>query len=316
MNNSNIEEIIKHQPDFRKVIIRQLFCYLSNPGRFSILVTGRNGTGKMHWVNALYEKLDEKPDCWEKVVQINSQICNSWDLPQWEDKFIEANNGILAIRDVELLDSNSQAVLFEFLSTKKGGLYGLNEKKYKVRVLFTSSLHLETLKEGLSGTKSALLSKFFDRISQLVVYFPSFHEYQSSALSDFVSVWNELEFPKKDRPNEIENWLEQNKSNFFGNFRDLQKLAINWRQYQIMGYNGIEMQKVIEIEFFRSLYFPDQSPELGSSFFVDTSLDYYTQIEVGFRKFVKSLAIAKYGKLIKAPNKKPFGVPYRSMEGW
>lgn len=316
VNYSNIEEIIKRQPDYRKDVIRQLFCYLSNPGRFSILLTGKNGTGKMHWVNKLFDEIEEKPEYWKKIVQINSQICNTWDLDQWENKFIEANKGILVIRDVELLDTKSQAIVFEFLSTKKGGLYGLNEKLYEIRILFTSTIHLETLKEGFSGVGAILGSKFFDRISQLVLYFPSFHENTSSVLSDFVSVWTALDFPKGHVPKEIESWLEENGSKFFGNFRDLQKLAINWRQYQLMGYNGDRILKIIEIDFFKSLYFPDQSPDLGKTFFVDTSQDYYTVIEKDFRKFVKRLANKQFGKLINAPNKKPFGVPYRSMEGW
>ena len=269
----------------------------------------------MYWINRLFNELDEKPACWESVSQINSRIGNMWKDVEWEEKLREANNGILVIRDVEHLTLETQSLLFEFLSTTKGGLYGLKEKVFTIRIVFTSTLPIEKLKKISLGENATLTPKFFDRISQMVSTLPSFAENKDSILSDFIATWKEMDFPLDKRPKEIESWLENHSQKFHGNFRDLQKIAINCRQYQLMDYDRHSIERQLHHDFFQSLYFPDQTQDSGTSFIVNTDEPYHN-IDKNFKKFIKALAIKKYGKLNKAPDNKPFGMSYRTMEAW
>ncbi len=231
----------------------------------------------------------------------------------WETMFESANGKLLVIEEVEELSKATQALLFEFLSTTNG-LYGLKEKKFNCRIVFTSSLHIRSLRDS----QDFLLNKFFDRISQFVVKFPGYADKNISIWDDFVLTWAKMNFPKKDLPKRtLEEWLRTNSHRFHGNFRDLDKIAINWRNSQI-NFNKTETEilKDVENDFFELYHFPEHNSENVNAFYVDDKMDYYKEIKPLFEKFVKEVARRKYGKLSKAKDGKPLGVHYRTMERW
>jgi predicted AAA+ superfamily ATPase len=299
------------QAEFRKTPIEDLIGYLHNPGRFSVLVLGARGTGKTHWLNEI-SKENKQSDCLSGIISINGWIAKNADERYWEERFKEAENKLLVIDEVEELSKATQAILFEFLSTSNGK-YGWSEKKYQCRIVFTSSYEIKTLRDS----EEYLLHKFFDRISQLVVYFPSFTEKNGSIWNDFQATWTKMDFPESEMPdNNFKNWLESNSHKFHGNFRDLDKLAINWRNYLLKGVSKKDTLGKVSEDFFSLYHFPEHKSENQNAFFLHEDMDYYGDIQPKFKKFVKEFAKRKYGKLSKAPNGKPLGVPYRTMEGW
>lgn len=309
---SSFSDILQNQPRFRAELIQKLFNYLTDPGRFAILLLGERGTGKSHWINEISKGCGHL-DCLKEVITISGVLAKNTDAFFWERTFESANEKILVIEEVEELSKATQALLFEFLSTTNG-LYGLKEKRFKCRIVFTSSLHIRTLRDS----QDYLLNKFFDRISQFVVTFPGYGDKNLSIWDDFVLTWAKMNFPKKELPKRIlEDWLRANSHRFHGNFRDLDKIAINWRNSQInFKKTETELLKDVENDFFELYHFPEHNSENPNAFYVDENMDYYKEIKPLFEKFVKEIARKKYGKLSKAKNGKPLGVHYRTMERW
>ena len=216
------------------------------------------------------------------------------------------------IDEVEELSKQTQAILFEFLSTSNGK-YGWKEKKHQCRIVFVSSFEIKTLRDN----EEYLLHKFFDRISQLVVAFPSYAEKNISIWEDFVTTWKKMDFPQDKLPkDELEGWLQEHSHKFHGNFRDLDKLAINWCNYQLCGLKEKDILGRVSKDFFSLYHFPEHKSENKNAFYIKENMDFYNEIQPMFLKFIKSFAKSKYGKLSKAPDGKPLGVPYRTMERW
>ena len=310
-NKNKLTSFYDNQPDFRKEILETLYGYLLNPGRFSILILGSRGTGKSHWLNEI-SKHNRKQDCLADIISVNGWIAKDADEKFWEEKFTEANDKLLVIDEVEELSKQTQAILFEFLSTSNGK-YGWKEKKHQCRIVFTSTNEIKTLRDN----ENVLLNKFFDRISQLVVAFPSYSEKNISIWNDFVATWDKMIFPKDKIPKaELESWLKGHSHKFHGNFRDLDKLAINWRNYQLVGVKEEEILGMVSKDFFSFYHFPEHKSENQNAFYIKENMDFYNEIQPVFLKFVKEFAKAKYGKLSKAPDGKPLGVNYRTMERW
>lgn len=307
----NKKPIWENQPDFRKEILETLFGFLQNPGRFSILLLGARGTGKLYWLGEIVKHYNDK-DCLSDIIAVNGLIAKDTDENFWEQKFAEANNKLLIVDEVEELSKRTQAILFECLSTNNGK-YGWKEKRHECRIVFTSTNEITTLRDS----ENVLLNKFFDRISQLVVAFPSFSEKNISIWDDFKATWSKMIFPKDKLPKkDLEDWLKTHSHKFHGNFRDLDKIAINWRNYQLAGVNEKEILGKVSKDFFSLYHFPEHKSENKNAFYIKENLDFYNEIQPMFLKFVKEFAKAKYGKLSKAPEGKPLGVPYRTMERW
>jgi hypothetical protein len=310
-NKLTFKSFYDKQPDFRKDILNNLFSVLTNPGRFSILLLGARGTGKSHWLNE-FSKHCGKLDCLSGIVTVNGWVAQNSDKKYWEEKFNEADNKLLVIDEVEELSRPTQAILFEFLSTLNGK-YGWKDKKFTCRVVFTSTCDIKTLRDD----ENRLLHKFFDRISQLVIRFPSYSEMNSSSWEDFIATWKKMNYPEKKMPKgQIKEWINSTSHKFYGNFRDLDKLAINWRNHQLKGVEETEILGKVSEDFFSLYHFPEHKSENENAFFIYENMDFFRDIQPQFRKFVKDFAKRKYGKLSKAPNGKPLGVSYRTMEGW
>lgn len=295
------------QPDYRKEPIEELIFFLKNPGRFSILVLGARGTGKTHWINKIAEQYKSE-DCLSKVVSINGLIAKDKMEEYWEEKLKEADNGLLVINEVEDLSKQAQSILFEMLSTSDGK-YGFKEKKYQCRLVFTSTYDIKTLRD----TEEHLLHYFFDRISQLVTIFPSFMDKDGNIWKDFLATWNKMNFPKNDIPKDLKTWIEINSMKFHGNFRDLDKLAINWRNYQLKGVKETDIQSKVTEDFHAIYHFPEHKSELSDAFYIDNSLNWDDNLKK-FRRQYKQWIISQYGTLRKGEKKA--GISYRTMERW
>lgn len=299
---------LKNEPKQRKNAIEDLISFLTNPGRFSILVLGDRGTGKSHWIKKIALHYKEK-DCLGKIVSINSLTINDKTEDYWDVKFKEADQGLLVIKDVEKLNNQTQAMLFEFLSTTNGK-YGLNEKNFTCRIIFTSTFSIETLRD----TEEFLSHYFFDRIAQLVTRFPSFSETDRSIWNDFKTTWDKMEFPKEDFPNNFQSWIESNSQKLHGNFRDLDKLAINWRNYQLRkGFNDDDILKKVTSDFTSYFHFPEHKSELNDNYYIKENIDWNDNLN-NFRLVYKNWIKNKYGSLRKG--EKFAKVSHRTMERW
>lgn len=328
MNNSvkKEEKPWDNEPKYRKDTIEELLGFLKNPGFFSILLLGSRGTGKSYWLSEIIKylsvestKTEQKSDIEQvtinnkyNIITVNALISKNTDKDYWEAVFKKADNGFLVIDDVEELSKETQAILFEYLSTTNGK-YGLEEKKYSCRIIFTSSLDIKSLRDN----QRYLLNKFYDRISQLVTRFPSFSEFNSNIWKDFKKTWDKMAFKENKVPNTLKIWMEGNSHKFHGNFRDLDKLAINWNNCKLIGMNDEDTFEKVTNDFFKLFHFPEHKSENEDAFplNIDTD-DNYTEIMKNFKAHLKAFAKRKYGKLSKAKDGKPLGVSYRTMEAW
>ncbi len=229
----------------------------------------------------------------------------------WEKLFILANNGLLIVDEVEKLDKLAQEILFLAMETGAGGKFGFSKKKYTIRIAFTSTLDVTSLRDS----EKYLMHKFFDRIAQLIVKFPSYQEHQPLIENDFLATWNKMRFPPEGFPDKNAlNWLSEIAEKLHGNFRDLDKIAINWRNLQLSKVDEEKILKKVKEEFEKYYHFPEHKPETENAFLIDTDMDYTKQILPGLRSFVKEYALRLNNGNIKG--KKPFGVSYRTMEKW
>lgn len=227
-----------------------LGCYLNNPANaFSILILGERGTGKTRGVKKIAEELKKK------VVVINCASFSDDTMAESElfghkkgaftgaieekaGLFEEAKNGILFFDEIHNLSSRVQEKLMTALQTESSGV---NKGKFCIRRLgdnkdnhvefrpvFASNLTLPELKEKI-------LPDFYDRISQLVLEFPSIHQSKLNVNDEFKKVWEEMQFQEHNTPPRLKkfrNWL--NRIPLEGNYRTLQSIAINWHQGMLM----------------------------------------------------------------------------------
>ena len=233
--------------------INQLESYLSNPGRFAVLILGERGVGKTKWVQ-------EK--CKEKLVIANCASFSDDTMAESElfgyrkgaftdakeDKiglFEEADNGSLFFDEVHNLSPRVQEKIITALQTEskdpnKGKFrirkVGETKSRYvTVRPIFASNLPLKKLREKL-------LPDLYDRISQLVIEIPTIQESKTPIFKAFLDVWKGMQF--KEHPElpdlpEFEKWLK--KIHLEGNYRTLQNMAINWHQGRLMEFNEDEV---------------------------------------------------------------------------
>ena len=104
----------------------------------------------------------------------------------WQQQFERAHNGVLLIDRIDALSKDAQQLLFDGMATQNGMFgYGAPEQKsYNVRVVAVSSRSVEDLRDR----QYILGDRFFDRIAQLVVAFPSFKARQAGIAADFKKV--------------------------------------------------------------------------------------------------------------------------------
>jgi DNA-binding NtrC family response regulator len=299
---------MKH-PKKRQESIDLLDSYLKNPGRFIITVFGSRGTGKTHWLDELIKakinKLKkDKPQC----LVLKAHMCKA-TIEFWEDVLRRTSNGYLVLDEIEQFKEH-QDLLFEAFSTTDGN-FGLVEKKYPVRVICTSSMDVSRFRNHAP----ILELKFYDRISQLVVKFPDLKQTQSNVWNDFEATWKKMEFPLKSRPNEsFRRWLESNVDRLHGNFRDLDKLAINYFHFIQNSQSAEKAQEITLKQFDEYNSFPESAKKIEEGIYFQTGIKYDDYL-MSLRKKLKEWALdnAEGDMLVAA---EALGVSHRTMERW
>lgn len=277
MNTKFLDEI-KDQHPLRIDALKKLYHFMSNPGRFSVLVIGERGTGKSRWIKQISEALKE-----EKILYTNKFIeasCASFNNDNAEaDIFgyepnaftganikghngllMQADKGVLFLDEVHHLDDRVKSKLLTALQTvgsgKEKGKFSFrrmmgDEIKYvEVRPIFGSNRTISELKND------TLLPDFYDRIAQLVIKLPSISETRDTIKTDFLLVWEGMQFHKSKGYERIEQpkleaffkWLSQLPLD--GNFRDLQTISILWMTYWKTIFNPTSSKKINENEIF------------------------------------------------------------------
>jgi hypothetical protein len=304
------ESTIEEQTVQRRAAINKLKGFLMNPGRFSILVLGLRGTGKTHWIKEICENCKNE-DCLSGLVIVNCPNIEVGDLKFWDSKFKEAHKKVLLIEDVDQLSKLEQEFLFSGLSTGLGAKYGFDSKSDEFRIVFTSTKDIETLRIN----EEILSHKFFDRISQLVVKFPSFTEANREIWNDFKATWKKMHFQFNNKlpGNELKEWLNIDGHKLHGQFRDLDKIAINWHNYRLIGENENQILSKVKKDFEDFLHYPEHKSELPSTFYINSSLKFDDNLK-NFRRQFKEWVKSKHGSLKKG--EEHVGVSHRTMERW
>jgi hypothetical protein len=304
----------------RKEAFEKLKIFLANPGRFCLIVLGNRGTGKHYAIEKVFEEIKTTNNtelCLEGIVfeEPKNIPNNEKEIDELLAKF---QYKTLVIEDVEELTSEQESMLFKVLSTTDGS-FGINNK-FKIRMVFTSNKDADLLRED----GRYLTGNFWDRISQLIVEFPSYKHESESIVHDFKETWDKMKFeeipeyvslaglPKNVH---LEKFLEDNADKFDGGFRDLDKLACMYFNYRIFHYRdkrriNEDIEKKV-VESIKSDFFTKS--QLQGSSGNDESI---FQIRPGFKmdkllgQFkiqVRNWAKKEYGTIKKAEEKLGLG---------
>jgi len=298
-----MNSLLDVQPERRKSIILKLKSFMSNPGYFPILLLGERGTGKSFWIKNLISNK-------QHIVFLNAFLSEETEA-FWINQYKKADNGFLVINEVERLSPKSQELLFQSMITENGK-YGFSEKVYNIRLIFTSVFNISSLNK----TEEYLSHKFFDRISQLVVKFKSFQEFSANIENDFIETWEKFNFAEKKAipKGSIIKWLKENADRkLSGNFRDLDKLCINWHNYRLMNYKEDEIFKIIIDDFLQYLKYPEHKTELHNEFIFSKEYK-HDEIMKLFKQKYKIWAKREFGTLKEAGDF--LGISHRTMERW
>ncbi|PKG52336.1 sigma 54-interacting transcriptional regulator [Olleya sp. 1-3] len=312
-NDMDFDSLIENENRQRKQAITKLNAYLTNPGRFSILVLGFRGTGKAHWLTELQKLHKESHLNLNSITLINALKTNTFTEKDWIKTFKEINKGLLVITDVEELSKESQATLFEGISTGDGGKFGFKEKVYNIRIAFTSTKSISSLRDN----ETYLTHKFFDRICQFTVKFPSYIGGDRNIWKDFEKTWNKMSFKEKNEipKKELRKWLENGSNILHGNFRDLDKLAINWHNYRLQ--DNIEEENILDLvekdfnEFYR---FPKHNVDLTRAFEISEDITWKDNLDNFKEAYTRFIKDTNNGSLKQGAKKA--GISYRTMERW
>jgi hypothetical protein len=201
-------------------------------------------------------------------------------------------------------------------------MIGLNNIRGFKRIIFTSSFDIAQLRDS----RTHMIDRFWDRISQLVLKVPSFKDFSSEIKSDFKVVWEKMDFkeyPKPPEDGEFFSWIRENCKTFSGNFRDLDKIAILWHQYRIINYADTKQKfkSDVEARIFRRVredfeaftHFPSQKTDTSNVFEFEKGKT-WEQIERNFQSKFKSWVKNEYPSIKEAT--KELNMPLRKMDKW
>jgi len=140
-----------------------------------------------------------------------------------------ANNGILFLDEIHSLDKLVQSKLMKALQTDSNNFLTIRKLSSNKEIKVKCTLIFATNK-NISDLRECLLPDFYDRITQLIIEIPPLRATKSDVENDWISVWGKMKFeeecPKSD---ELINWLKT--LDLYGNWRDLQKIAIYFHSY-------------------------------------------------------------------------------------
>jgi transcriptional regulator of aromatic amino acid metabolism len=294
----------------RQVAESLLSAYLSNPGRFSMLILGKPGTGKSHWVRQIQSQICDQVDCTKSLHEVSLRTIEP-NKEAWINIFEQAHGGILVLKELEHIKPHD-ALLFEALSTADGSFGFSQEKRFKIRIVFTTSYGIDSLRK----TEELISHRLFDRIAQLVVKFPSLREYNRGIWKDFQATWQKMAFQAQaELPGTpLKIWLEKEHADFLhGNFRDLDKIAILWHQFRLMEVEEAEILEKVKAQLFTYSAYPEQHTDLGDAFYFQAGKS-KDELMGEFKASLKRWAINTYGTSRKA--EEALGIGKRTWDRW
>ena len=295
------------EPKKREKAVEKLLSAMNNGGNFSVLLLGAPGTGKTHWINWCSEQ--EQLQKFNAVHEISSGLAED-SLEFWNEELKKADKKVMVIDEIEKLSHKSQELLFKALSTKDGK-FGFGEKNLDFLPVFTSCISIENLQKD----RRILLSKFFDRISQFVIELPDFNTTDREIFNDFTKTWSKMNFENKlPDLDDFKTWLNENAHRMHGNFRDLDKIAINWNLHKIGNKEDDKILKEVKNDFEKYLHHPNLSSTDINTFVFDEDSN-YEQLLNDFRAKLKSWSMAiNNGNIREAA--KMLGISHRTMHRW
>jgi hypothetical protein len=262
----------------------KLKIFLSNPGMFCVVVVGSRGSGKRFAVKKAFEhiqnmySLDELERLCLKKLNFHSSHEIPFEKTKLDKLFQSYLNETLVIEDFDELIEEQKLLLLEALSTVDGK-FGV-QKKVNIRILFSSTKSINDLRNEDKNVSQLL----WDRISQLIIELPSFQEEGSNILNDFENTWIKMSFekisgyeklatiPKLDG---LRYFLESKHTEFFGGFRDLDKIACLYFNYRIFHYGkkrniDSKIEKLVfddvKQDFIGKTQMTDKDPVINSLF--------------------------------------------------
>lgn len=230
----------------RKLANKKMETFLKSG--FSILLIGERGIGKSQIAGHAKERLQELDETFKgEIIEANCASFANDTMAESElfgfvkgaftdaknDKYglIEsAKNGILFLDEIHHLSKAVQAKLMKALQTDKDNSLSIRrvgenkERKVKdVKLIFATN-------KSVAELRNELLPDFYDRIVQHVVNIPPLRETIEDRITDWENVWTGLRF-MGDTPKELEliDWLKQ--LPLYGNYRDLQKVAMYYNAF-------------------------------------------------------------------------------------
>jgi transcriptional regulator with AAA-type ATPase domain len=279
-------KLFENTKSSKRALVNKKMETLINTG-FSILLIGERGTGKSRIADSAKVKLIKEKEIRTPFRSANCASFADDTMAESElfgyskgaftgaikDKvglFIEADNGILFLDEIHHLSKRVQAKLMKALQTDEHNKMSIRpvgsniERKVECRLIFATNKNVNDLKE-------CLLPDFYDRIVQHVIDIPPLRETIEDRDEDWEAIWSSLKFngaPKCPKNSELISWLKE--LPLFGNFRDLQKIAIYYNAYN--QYDDETKKMLIEksaFEYSKNEFEKYHSPET-----VETSSKY------------------------------------------
>lgn len=238
-----------------------------------------------------------------------------------------AEDGVLFMDEVHHLTKRVQAKLMTAFQTDKdnkmtirplGGAQPVHVKN--VHLVFATNRTIEELRE-------CLLPDFYDRIVQYVVELPPLRETREDIEEDFKTIWKELKFEngeKKDGthktyypcPDEKKfiDWLK--KQPLYGNYRDLQKIALYNKAFLDF---GPEIKKALGInnalEYVKSM-FQKYTNTFSKNAVLETPINRNSPktMLVEFKYRLQEWAVKEYGSRDEAA--KALEVDVKTLNNW
>lgn len=293
---------IKTLPEYRREAISKLGHALRNPGYFSTLLLGERGTGKSYWLDRQAADAKLKLDVLHPAF---SEETPEW----WQQQFEFANGGILAVDEADQLSKKSQDILLRVLSTRNGR-FGWEKKSLAVRTVFISSKPIALLRDS----DEKFSHPFFDRIGQLIIEMPNLKDIsQFDIWKDFMATWKKMNFDTKKPQYKWQVWLERQQQQLHGNFRDLDKICINYDHFQRMGHDEQTAFEQTKKDFEQLFHFPQQQADPDFTFEFQKGKT-KKEIDGGFRAQFKRWAKKTYGTYENAA--KHLQCSARTFEKW
>jgi len=209
---------------------------------FTILILGERGVGKSQLVKDLNKNKSkdiERVNCAsfaddtmaESALFGYTKGAFTGASKDTDGHFQNANGKILFLDEVHHLSKRVQAKLMLALETDSNNFFNVRklgsskEDEIKCTIILASNKKIEEIKD-------ILMPDFYDRIAQLIIEIPPLRETSEDRVEDWKTIWEQMKFGNKETaPSDknLMNWII--KQPLYGNFRDLQLIAMYYKSY-------------------------------------------------------------------------------------